>query len=70
LGLLQHYLLFKQRRRPTQDELDRLIATFESHPRQQIPLGSILRFAVAIAMRQDEISRIAWGTSRTHQRKA
>ena len=47
-------------RRPTQDELDRLIAAFETNPRQQIPLGRIIRFAVATAMRQDEICRIDW----------
>jgi hypothetical protein len=34
-------------RRPTQDELDHLIAAFEANPRQQIPLGRIVRFAVA-----------------------
>ena len=38
-------------RRPTQGELDRLIAAFEANPRQQIPLGRIVRFAVATAMR-------------------
>jgi hypothetical protein len=46
--------------RPTQDELDRVIATFEGNIRQQIPLGRIIRFAVATAMRQDEICRVAW----------
>ncbi len=47
-------------RRPARDELDRLIAAFDSNPRQQIPLGRIIRFAVATAMRQDEICRIEW----------
>ena len=47
-------------RRPTQVELDRLIAAFDSNPRQQIPIGRIIRFAVATAMRQDEICRIEW----------
>jgi len=47
-------------RRPTQDELDRLVAAFEANPRQQIPVGRIIRFAVATAMRQDEICRIFW----------
>jgi integrase len=47
-------------RRPTQDELDRLIAAFDSNPRQQIPIGRIIRFAVATAMRQDEICRVEW----------
>ena len=45
-------------RRPTQDELDRIIAAFEANPRQQIPLGRIIRFAVATAMRLDEICRV------------
>jgi integrase len=47
-------------RRPTQDELDRIIAAFEANKRQQIPVGRIVRFAVATAMRQDEIVRIDW----------
>lgn len=47
-------------RRPTQDELDRLLAAFDTNPRQQIPLGRIVRFAVATAMRQDEICRVEW----------
>jgi integrase len=47
-------------RRPTQDELDRLIIAFEANERQQIPIGRIIRFAVATAMRQDEICRVAW----------
>jgi integrase len=47
-------------RRPTQDELDRIIAAFETNARQQIPVGRIVRFAVATAMRQDEIVRVDW----------
>jgi integrase len=47
-------------RRPTQDELNRLTAAFDGNPLQQIPLGRIIRFAVATAMRQDEICRIEW----------
>lgn len=47
-------------RRPTQDELDRIIASFEANERQQIPVGRIVRFAVATAMRQDEIVRVEW----------
>jgi integrase len=50
----------ERNRRPTQDELDRLIAAFEANLRQQIPLGRIVRFAVATAMRQEEICRIEW----------
>lgn len=47
-------------RRPTTDELRRLIAYFDANPRQLIPLARIIRFAVATAMRQDEICRIRW----------
>jgi integrase len=55
-------------RRPTQDELDRLVAAFEANPHQQIPVGRIIRFAVATAMRQDEISRIEWTDFDPHKR--
>ncbi len=44
-------------RRPTQDELDRLIAAFEANRLQHIPVGRVIRFAVATAMRLDEICR-------------
>lgn len=47
-------------RRPTQHELDQLIEYAESNPLQHIPLGRIIRFAVATAMRQAEICRIEW----------
>ncbi|MEH2533471.1 integrase [Bradyrhizobium sp. AZCC 1588] len=47
-------------RRPTQDELNRLIEYAECNPLQFIPLGRIIRFAIATAMRQAEICRIEW----------
>ncbi|NYZ16946.1 tyrosine-type recombinase/integrase [Azospirillum sp. RWY-5-1] len=47
-------------RRPTQDELDRLIAHFDEKQRQIAPLGRIIRFAVATAMRQEEICLARW----------
>ena len=47
-------------RRPTEEELDRLIAYFESNPRQVIPMGRVIRFAIATAMRQEEIFRVVW----------
>lgn len=47
-------------RRPTEDEIERLIAHFESNPRQTIPMGEIIRFAIATAMRQEEIFRVVW----------
>lgn len=47
-------------RRPTQDELDAILEHLDSNDRQQIPVGRIVRFAVATAMRQSEICRIRW----------
>lgn len=47
-------------RRPTQEELDQIIAAAEANPRQIIPLARIVKFAVATAMRQDEICRVLW----------
>jgi integrase len=47
-------------RRPTHDELDRIIGHLEGNPRQTIPVARIARFAIATAMRQDEICRIRW----------
>ena len=47
-------------RRPTQGELDRLVKSFDANPRRQIPMGRIIRFAVATAMRQEEICRIEY----------
>ncbi|MER9215165.1 hypothetical protein NKI54_24370 [Mesorhizobium sp. M0663] len=44
-------------RRPTQDELDRLIAYFDANPRQIAPVSQIIRFAVATAMSQEEICK-------------
>jgi integrase len=47
-------------RRPTQDELNRLIEYAETNPVQFIPLRRIIRFAVTTVMRQAEICRIEW----------
>lgn len=47
-------------RRPTAEELTRILDYFEANPRQTIPLARICRFAVATAMRQEEICRIRW----------
>jgi integrase len=45
-------------RRPTQDELDRIVAYADNNPRQLIPLGRIIKFAVATAMRLEEICQL------------
>lgn len=47
-------------RRPTQEELDHITAWLDGNPRQSIPAGRITRFAVASAMRIEEICRIRW----------
>jgi integrase len=47
-------------RRPTQDEIDELIEYFESSSRQIIPMGRIIRYAIATAMRQEEICTPEW----------
>lgn len=47
-------------RRPTQEELDRIFKAFDENPWQQSPMSRIIRFAIATAMRQDEICRVTW----------
>ncbi len=47
-------------RRPWPDEITKLINYFESNERQIIPVARLMRFAIATAMRQDEICRIRW----------
>ena len=48
-------------RRPTQEELDRLIEYFEvTQPKRDIPLGDIVRFAVGTGLRLGEIARLRW----------
>ncbi|MEW6643651.1 MAG: site-specific integrase [Pseudomonadota bacterium] len=47
-------------RRPTQDELDELIEYFENNYRQIIPMGRIIRYAIATTLRQEEICRPEW----------
>lgn len=47
-------------RRPTQNEIDRVIEHLDANPRQLIPVGRMVRFAIATAMRQEEICRICW----------
>lgn len=47
-------------RRPTDAELDAIITHLEANPLLTIPVGRIVRFAVATAMRLDEICRVTW----------
>jgi integrase len=51
-------------RRPTNDELEKLITHF-ANLRQLIPMGRIVKFAVATAMRQEEICRVVWSDLNT-----
>jgi integrase len=47
-------------RRPTDEELARLIEHFDKGRYQTLPMGRIIKFAVATAMRQEEICRVKW----------
>ena len=51
-------------RRPTQVELDELIEYFETNRRQFIPMGRIVRYAVATTLRQEEICKTRVATGR------
>lgn len=55
-------------RRPTPDEIRRLLDHFDSNRYLMIPMGRIVRFAIASAMRQEEISRIRWSDVDVEQR--
>ncbi len=48
-------------RRPTPNELEDLLDYFTTKRRQLIPMDRIIRFAIATAMRQDEICSFEWG---------
>jgi integrase len=54
-------------RRPTEGELEKLMARWDANERQLIPMTRIVKFAIATAMRQEEISRVTWSdlTDRT-----
>jgi len=47
-------------RRPTEGELNKLFAHFDGNERQLIPMSRIIKFAIATAMRQEEICRARW----------
>lgn len=47
-------------RRPTDDELEKLFACWDANDRQLIPMSRIVKFAIATAMRQEEICRVTW----------
>jgi integrase len=47
-------------RRPTDEELEKLMKDFDGNERLTIPMSRIVKFAVATAMRQEEICRVTW----------
>jgi integrase len=47
-----------RKRLPTEDELEALYSLWEANTRQSIPIETLVRFALASAMRQGEICRI------------
>jgi integrase len=47
-------------RRPKESELSALFAHFDGNDRQIIPMGRVIKFAIATAMRQEEIFRVTW----------
>lgn len=47
-------------RRPTMAELNRLFQCFDENARLTLPMSRIVQFAVATAMRLDEICRVEW----------
>jgi integrase len=52
---------FKERdRRASDTEIVRLLSFWDEHPPREIPMADIVLFAVATAMRFDEITRLRW----------
>jgi len=47
-------------RRPTVDEIDRLLGYFRSRAAQAMPMDRVIAFAMFSTRRQEEITRIAW----------
>lgn len=55
-------------RRPTQEELERILRHLDTAPRTEIPMGRIVRFAIATAMRVEEICKVTWTDRDPHKR--
>lgn len=47
-------------RRPSHDEIDALLKYFDTKTNMIIPMGRVIRFAIATAMRLEEIFKIGW----------
>ena len=52
----------ERERRPTEKELTRLYEHFDANDRYTVPMTRVIKFAIATAMRIDEIFRIEWDT--------
>ncbi|MCY6380239.1 site-specific integrase [Hoeflea prorocentri] len=50
----------ERNRRPTEDEIDALLNYFDNKTNMIIPMGRVIRFAIATAMRLEEIFKIEW----------
>ena len=55
-------------RRPTEEELEKLFAEFDGNGRLTIPMSRMVKFAIATAMRQEEICRVTWDDLNTRTR--
>ena len=55
-------------RRPTEEELEKLFAEFDGNGRLTIPMSRMVKFAIATAMRQEEICRVTWDDLNTQTR--
>jgi len=55
-------------RRPTEDEIDAMLDYFDTKTNIIIPMGRIVRFAIATAMRQEEICKIEWSDVKLSKR--
>lgn len=55
-------------RRPSQEELERILRHLDTAPRTEIPMGRIVRFAIATAMRVEEICKVTWADRDPHKR--
>jgi integrase len=47
-------------RRPTEEELEKLFKHWDANERLTMPMSRIVRFAIATALRQEEICRVTW----------
>lgn len=52
-------------RRPSEEELAALFAHFDANGRLTMPMSRIIKFAIATAMRQEEICRVTWSDLNT-----